>query len=185
MKIGYARVSTQEQNLDMQIRALEEVGCSKIYTEQQSARKDRPELIKAIEHLREGDIFVVWKIDRLGRSVKELVTLLQEFESRKIDIVFIKDGIDTSTSTGRFLFTIISAFAELELNIIRERTIEGLKAARARGKNGGRPKALTKSQIQQLRAMHADKSIPVKDIQNALGISRATVYKYLKMGSTQ
>lgn len=177
MIIGYARVSTDDQNVDLQINALEEYGCERIFVEQKSSVTDRPELNKVLEHLRPGDVLVIWKIDRLGRTVKQLINLINQFEQDNIEVVFLSDGIDTRTASGKFMFTIMSAFAELELNLIRERTIAGLAAARARGRVGGR-KGISKSKIQKINAMYQG-NVPITEILKTLNISRSTLYKYL------
>ena len=139
MKIGYARVSTLDQNLNAQIDALKNAGCDEIYEEKKSGVADREALEKALEYLREGDTLVVTKLDRLGRSLKKLLELVEEFKERGIHFQSLDDGIDTSTSVGNFFFQVIGAFSELERNLIVERTQKGLKAARSRGRLGGRP----------------------------------------------
>lgn len=146
MKIGYARVSTREQNLDMQAIALEEAGCQKIYEEKVSGVKaDRPVLNNLIDQLRPNDVLVVWKLDRLGRSLKNLVELVQKLMENNIGLCSLNDPIDTTNPQGRLIFNIFASLAEFERDVIRERTQAGLSAARARGRRGGRPKGLAKA----------------------------------------
>jgi len=142
MNIGYARVSTEDQTLDLQKDALEKIGCSQIFTDTISgATRERPGLTKALEYVREGDSLVVWKLDRLGRSLKHLIETITELNNRKIGFKSLTENIDTTTSGGKLIFHIFGALAEFERDIIRERTNAGLQAARARGRLGGRPKA--------------------------------------------
>ena len=152
MLIGYARVSTDEQNLDLQLSALKEAGCEEIYTDKISGTKaTRPGLQNALSHLRSGDTFVVWRLDRLGRSLRHLIDTVTDFQERGIGFKSLQESIDTTTSGGKLVFHIFGALAEFEREIIRERTKAGLTAARARGKSGGRPKALTDKQVEMLR----------------------------------
>ena len=144
MKIGYARISTIDQSLDLQIDALEKYGCKKIFKETKSAIKERPELEKMLEHLRDGDILVVWKLDRLGRSLKHLIDLVTGFREKGIEFISLNDAIDTTTAQGRLTFNIFASFAEFERELIKERTMAGLQAARERGRVGGRKKGLSK-----------------------------------------
>ena len=141
--IGYARVSTREQNLDLQLDALKSVGCERIFMEKASGVKERPELDKALSYLRAGDTFVIWKLDRLGRSLKELVSIVDGLQKRNIAFISISDGINTSSALGKCQFGIFAALAEYEREMIIERTKAGLQAARERGKLGGRPKGLS------------------------------------------
>src|SRR5579862_2580785 len=146
MKIGYARVSTREQNLDMQVFALEDAGCEKIYEEVVSgAKADRPVLNNLIKQLRDGDVIVVWKLDRLGRSLKHLVELVHILMQRNIGLCSLNDPIDTTTPQGRLIFNIFASLAEFERDVIKERTNAGLTAARARGRLGGRPRGIPKA----------------------------------------
>ena len=150
MKFGYARVSTQDQNLELQKDALKLFGCNQIFEEKVSGKnRDRPELKKLIQMLRNGDSVVVWKLDRLGRSLRDLIDLVAEIQSRGADFISIKDSINTQTATGRFTFNIFASLAEFEREIIRERTIAGLTAAKARGRSGGRPKGLPIKSLQK------------------------------------
>ncbi len=183
MKIGYARVSTQDQNLALQLDALQKVGCERIFEEKVSSRKERPELDRTLDHLRKGDSLVVWKLDRLGRSLKELIKIVESLQEREIAFVSLQDGIDTTTTTGKLTFHIFAALAEYERNIISERTKAGLKAARARGRKGGRPKGLSdqaKEKQRVAKILHQDHSMTPKQICEQLGISRSTLYRYLK-----
>ena len=149
MKIGYARVSTLDQNLELQTDALEKAGCEKIFTDRASgAKDDRQGLSDAIEFCRQGDSLVVWKLDRLGRSLKHLIETINELHSKKVGFVSVQESIDTTTSGGKLIFHVFGALAEFERELIRERTNAGLTSARARGRLGGRPKVLTTRQIQ-------------------------------------
>lgn len=146
MKVGYARVSTREQNLDLQIKSLKEAGCSEIYQEIASgAKNDRPVLYKVLLNLRKGDTLIIWKLDRLGRSLGHLVKIVNDLLDKKIFIISLNDSIDTTTAQGKFTFNIFASLAEFERDLIRVRTLAGLDAARARGKQGGRPKGLSRS----------------------------------------
>ena len=184
MKIGYARVSTQEQNLSLQLDALQAAGCATIYQEKvTSAKKERPELQKLIGQLRAGDVVVVWKLDRLGRSLQDLVSLVNEMQGKGAEFQSLNDHIDTTTPQGKFTFHLFAALAEFERDIIRERTKAGLAAARARGRTGGRPEELSKEA--QHTAMIADRlyqdgDLTVKQICRQLSISRGTFYNYLR-----
>ena len=192
MKIGYARVSTKEQNLSLQIDALEKEGCRRIFKEKAGgAKADRPELRKMIDQLREGDVIITWKLDRLGRSLRDLVNLVNEIQDKGAGLKSLNDSIDTTTPQGKLTFHLFASLAEFERDIIRERTKAGLEAARARGRKGGRPKGLSKEA--QNKAMVAEtlykqgrdsddgkKIMSVKEICNHLGIARSTLYKYLR-----
>lgn len=181
MLVGYARVSTAAQSLDLQIKALKEVGCEKIFTDVASGAKTaRPGLENAEMILRAGDVFVVWKLDRLGRSIQHLIEAITRFNENGIGFCSIQEAIDTQTSSGKLIFHIFSALAEFERDLIRERTNAGLEAARARGKNGGRPKALEQHKnINLLKQMHADSNYSIVDICKTFNISRSTFYRYL------
>jgi DNA invertase Pin-like site-specific DNA recombinase len=142
MKAGYARVSTKDQTVDLQVDALKKAGCTKVYTEvMNGSRAERPVLSKVLEHLRAGDVLVIWKLDRLGRSLKHLIEVVNELMTRKIGLKSLNDPIDTTTPQGRLIFNLFASLSEFERDVIRERTQAGLSAARARGRNGGRPKA--------------------------------------------
>jgi|SRR5215210_655798 len=180
MLIGYARVSTDDQNLDLQCDALEKAGCAQIFTDRVSGTKaERKGLTEALSHLREGDTLVVWRLDRLGRSLRHLIDTVTDLQERGIGFKSLQESIDTTTSGGKLVFHIFAALAEFESQIIKERTQAGLSAARSRGKSGGRPKALTEKQEQMLRNLAADKDRSVEDICKTLGISRTTFYRYV------
>lgn len=184
MKIGYARVSTQEQNLSLQLDALQTAGCTTIHHEKvTSAKKERPELQKLMGQLRAGDVVVVWKLDRLGRSLQDLVSLVNEMQGKGAEFQSLNDHIDTTTPQGKFTFHLFAALAEFERDIIRERTKAGLAAARARGRKGGRPKGLSKeAQHTAMIAerLYQDGDLTVKQICRQLSISRGTFYNYLR-----
>ncbi len=180
MIFGYARVSTKKQSLDMQLDELKRFGCEEIVTEKESgAKKDRVELQSLLGKLRKGGTLVVYKLDRLGRTMHQLVNLLQEFNEKGIHFVSIKDGIDTSTTMGRFLFHIFGAMAEMEREVINERVISGVAAAKARGREGGRKKAHTPQQIEGMLKMieQGESKISVCEMFN---VSRATLYRYIR-----
>lgn len=181
--IGYARVSTDEQELALQTDALKAYGAQKLYTEKASGSKtDRPMLLEALRCLHEGDTFMVWKLDRLGRSVRQLVDTVQELHDRGIEFVSITDGINTETAAGRFFFHVMAALAEMERDLIRERTQAGLKAARARGRSGGRPKLdPSNPTIVKAKKMHASKVFTIKEICDTLSISQSALYRYLAL----
>jgi DNA invertase Pin-like site-specific DNA recombinase len=180
MLIGYARVSTSDQTLDLQKDALEKAGCDKIFTDTASgAKAERIGLDQAISYVRKGDTLVVWRLDRLGRSLPHLIETITALNNRGIGFKSITEAIDTTTSGGKLVFHIFGALAEFERDIIRERTQAGLTAARARGRRGGRPKALTPKKIQQLQTLSRDTTNTINDICRTLHISRATFYRYL------
>lgn len=185
MKIGYARVSTKDQNLDLQIEALQKVGCEKIFQEKISGTtKNRPELDKMIAHLREDDEVYVWRLDRLGRSLKHIIDLVLDLSNKGIVIKGISDGVDTSTMSGRLFLNIMASLSEYERELIRERTNAGLQSARARGKIGGRPKGFRKETISKLlimRSVYKDNSKTPEEIYLPLGLTRATFYRYAKI----
>jgi DNA invertase Pin-like site-specific DNA recombinase len=181
MLVGYARVSTSEQTLDLQKDALTSAGCTKIYTDTASgAQTDRPGLLEAISYVRAGDTLVVWKLDRMGRSLKDLIARITDLNDRKIGFKSVTENIDTTTSGGKLIFHIFGALAEFERDIIRERTNAGLEAARTRGKFGGRPKALSPEKIKLAKRLYADTSTSVTEICKILGISRYTLLRYVK-----
>ncbi|MGD6775253.1 recombinase family protein [Sutcliffiella horikoshii] len=183
MKIGYARVSTQDQNLNSQLDALEKAGCERIYTEKQSGKRDdRPELQRCLDALREGDTLVVYKLDRLGRSTFKLLELTAEFEKNGVDFVSIVDGIDTTTPVGRFFFRTMASIAELERDIIVERTQAGLQAARARGRVGGRPQT-PKKDVERALKLYDSNEYSVPEITDMTGVSKATLYRAIKKRS--
>lgn len=185
MLIGYARVSTNEQNLDLQRDALLKAGCTEtnIFTDKITGTKaDRIGLDQALTHLREGDTFVVWRLDRLGRSLKHLIETVTKLKEQGIAFKSITENIDTSTATGQLVFHIFGALAEFERNLIMERTIAGLDAARARGRLGGRPKIeVTATKVAMAKKLHADKTISISEICKMLNISRATLYRWVNI----
>ncbi len=184
MKIGYARVSTQDQELSLQLDALNAAGCGKVYKEKiTGATRERPELQKLIDQLRAGDVVVIWKLDRLARSLKDLVGLVNEIQERGGALHSLNDQIDTTTPQGKFTFHVFAALAEFERDIIRERTKAGLAAARARGRVGGRPRGLSrKAQHTAIIAekLYQERELTVKEICEQLSISRGTLYNYLR-----
>ena len=180
MKVGYARVSTHEQNLALQKDALEQAGCGKIFDDQVSgAKAERSGLREAKAYVREGDTLVVWRLDRLGRSLKHLIETVTALEERGVGFQSLQESIDTTTSGGRLVFHIFGALAEFERNLIRERTRAGLAAARARGRKGGRPRALDEKKTQLLYQLYDERKRTVEEICDILGISRSTLYAYL------
>ncbi|MBD3631295.1 recombinase family protein [Cyclobacterium sp.] len=185
MKIGYARVSTQDQKLELQLDDLKKYGCETIFKEKMSGKnKTRPQLTKMIDQFRKGDVVVVWKLDRLGRSLKDLIELVSSFREKGVEFVSLKDGIDTGTATGRFTFNIFASLVEFEREIIRERTMAGLEAARARGRKGGRPPGLSKEALAKAtsaKILFESGERTVKEIADGLGISRATCYRYIEV----
>jgi DNA invertase Pin-like site-specific DNA recombinase len=181
MFIGYARVSTSDQTLALQQDALQKAGCTKIFTDTASgAQTEREGLTEAISYVRAGDTLVVWKLDRLGRSLKDLISRITELNDRGIGFKSLTEQIDTTTSGGKLIFHIFGALAEFERDIIRERTNAGLEAARVRGKKGGRPRALSPEKIKFARTLYADKKTSVAEICKMLGISRHTLQRYVK-----
>jgi DNA invertase Pin-like site-specific DNA recombinase len=184
MKIGYARVSTEEQNLDLQLDALQKAGCEKIYQEKVSGMKThRVELSKLLAHLRAGDVLVIWKLDRLGRSLQHLVELTHELLEKEVGLQSLSDPIDTTTAQGRLVFNIFASLAQFERDLIRERTMAGLASARARGRLSGRKKGLSaKAQKTALisEALYKQKQLPVMDLCKQLSISKPTLYRYLR-----
>jgi len=181
--IGYARVSTQDQHLHLQRDALKSAGCIKIFTDTISgAKHERKGLEEALNFLREGDILVVWRLDRLGRSLKDLIERLTELHAKNIGFKSLTESIDTTTSGGKLIFHIFGALAEFERDIIRERTNAGLTAARARGNKGGRPRSPLSEgkKLQMARRMYEDQSMSVRDICRGLNIPRSTFYKYVR-----
>ena len=191
MLIGYARVSMHDQNMDLQKDALKEAGCKRIFADQASgAKSDRPGLDRALETLREGDTLVVWRLDRLGRSLKHLITLAGELEEGQIGLKSLQESIDTTTTGGKLIFHVFGAMAEFERNIMQERTRAGLIAARARGRSSGRPKALDPQRRELAVKLYVDRVHSVKKICRIMGVSKPTLYCYLreagaKIGSSE
>ena len=183
MIIGYARVSTQDQNLSMQISALEKFGCERIYSEKKSGVKKRPELEKMIGLIRTGDIVVIWKIDRLARSLSELISVSEMFKTKGVDLISIDGNVDTTTAMGRMFFQITGAFAEFERNLIVERTKAGLEEAKKRGVKLGRKQGLTEESLKKAKAakeLYINSQLRPIEIAKLLNISIGTLYRYLK-----
>ena len=179
MLVGYARVSTQDQKSALQLDALKAAGCEKVFKEKASgAQRDRPQLIAAIDYMRKGDTLVVWKLDRLARSMKQLIETVEGLEAEGIGFRSLTEAIDTTTSGGKLVFHIFGALAEFERTIIRERTRAGLGAANARGRKGGRPRAMSDDDLKMARALLADDTITVDDVAKRMGVSQATFYRY-------
>ena len=183
MKIGYARVSTKDQNLSLQKDALIKEGCKIIFEEKaRGAKADRSELQKMIDQLREGDVVITWKLDRLGRSLRDLVNLVTEIQNKGAGFKSLNDYIDTTTPQGKLTFHLFAALAEFERDIISERTKAGLESARARGRKGGRPKGLSKEAKDKAiiaKALYYQQDISISKICARLGVARSTLYKYL------
>ncbi|MCB8978717.1 MAG: recombinase family protein [Ardenticatenaceae bacterium] len=180
MLIGYARVSTLEQDVSLQTDALQQAGCERIFQDKISgAKADRPGLQEALNYARSGDSIVVWRLDRLGRSLKHLIETVGQLEEQGIGFRSLQESIDTTTSGGRLIFHIFGALTEFERNLIRERTIAGLEAARARGRLGGRPKKLDAKKTELAYQLYDEKKYAVKEICHMLGISKPTLYAYL------
>ena len=176
MIIGYARVSTQDQNPEFQADALEKSGCEQIFQEKFTGKlRERPELSQCLRTLRKGDILVVWKLDRLARSLKDLVEIVQELHDREIGFKSLTESIDTTSSGGRLVFHIFGALAEFEHDLIRERTIAGLQAARARGRKGGRKPAMSDVDVKKAAAMLLDPNITKKEVAEHFAVSRTTL----------
>lgn len=178
--IGYARISTADQSLDLQVEALEQFGCTKIFTDIASgARDDRPGLGDALEYMRADDVLVTWKLDRVGRSTSHLVSLINDLKQRQIGFASLTEAIDTTTPAGELLFTVMAALAQFERSLIVERTRAGLEAARARGAKPGRKPSLSADQIEVVRQMNSSGQHTVAAIADVVGVSRATVYRTL------
>jgi DNA invertase Pin-like site-specific DNA recombinase len=184
MKIGYARVSTKDQSYDLQVDALTEAGCTKIYKEVVSgAKSERVVLNEVLNILRPADVLVVWKLDRLGRSLKHLIELVNKLVEMNIGLQSLNDPVDTTSSHGRLIFNIFASLAEFERDIIRERTQAGLTAARSRGRMGGRPKGISKNaeaKTYAAAALYSEGALSVKEICQQIGISKCTLYNYLR-----
>jgi len=182
--IGYARVSTLEQEAALQLDALEAAGCERIYTDRSSgALAERPDLARAVDHLRDGDTLVVWRLDRLGRSLRHLVETVGALEERGIGFRSLTESIDTTTPGGRLVFHVFAALAEFERDLIRERTHAGLAAARARGRRGGRRPVMSAEKLEVARTMYKSGEHTVAAIAATVGVSRASVYRHLNATS--
>jgi DNA invertase Pin-like site-specific DNA recombinase len=176
MIIGYARVSTQDQNSELQVDALEKSGCEQIFQEKITGKlRERPELSQCLRTLRAGDTLVIWKLDRLARSLKDLVEIVQDLNNREIGFKSLTEAIDTTNPSGRLVFHIFGSLAEFEHDLIRERTIAGLQAARARGRKGGRKLSMSESDIRKAAAMLSDPDITKKEVAKHFSISRTTL----------
>lgn len=181
MRIGYARVSTAEQHLDVQRRALNQAGCDRIVEESVSgATRDRPGLARVMDMVREKDAVVVWRLDRLGRSLSHLIALAREIESRGAALVSLTEALDTASPGGRLVFHVFAALAEFERDIIRERTMAGLLAARARGRMGGRPKRLDAARRAMAVQLYLQRTVPVAEVCRLFHISKPTLYAYVR-----
>ncbi len=184
-KIGYARVSTLDQNLALQEDALKEAGCGKIFIEQMSgAVRDRPALLEVLDYARSGDTLIVWKLDRLARSMRQLIETIEKLRLRNIGFRSLTESIDTTTPQGVLIFHMFSALAEFERALIRERTRAGLKSAKLMGRTGGRPAKLTEDDLDIARTLLANPDITVADVADRLGVSPATLYRYLPAART-
>ena len=180
MLIGYARVSTDDQNLDLQLDALRLAGCEKVYEDRISgAKAARPGLAMALEVARDGDVLTVWRLDRLGRSLHDLILLGRKLDEAGVGLMSVQEKIDTSSSGGRLVFHMFGALAEFERNLVRERTQAGLNAARARGRKGGRPKVLEPAKRQLAVKLYNEKQHTIREICRMMGISKPTLYNYL------
>lgn len=176
---GYARVSTEAQNLDRQLDVLEKYGVDMIYNEKMSGtKKNRPELTKLLDRITEGDTVVVESLSRLGRSTKDLIELTETFQSKGVNLVSLKESIDTNSPTGKLLFTLMSAIAQFERDVIADRTREGLKSARARGRTGGRPRA-DPEQVKKAVKLYKTEQYSIKEIEELTGIKKSTLYRNL------
>lgn len=185
MLVGYARVSTQDQNLDLQTQALNDAGCERIYEDKISGtRAEREGLTKALDHLRSGDTLVVWKLDRLGRSVKHLVDLVNNLHEKGIHFKSVTDNIDTSTPSGRFFFHVMASLAEMERDLMVERTKAGLEVARQLGRTGGRKRVMTDSKLESAKKLLAN-GVPPKDVASNLGVSVPTLYRWLPANKSE
>lgn len=179
MHIGYARVSTEDQNLDLQTQALDKAGCMRVFSDRMSGtRNDRPGLKEALSHLRTGDTLVVWKLDRLGRGVKSLVDLVTGLQAQEVHFQSVTDQIDTSTPAGRFFFHVMASLAQMERELIIERTRAGLAAARRMGRVGGRKRLMTEGKVESARQLLGS-GMPPKEVARNLGISVPTLYRWL------
>lgn len=183
MLIGYARVSTQDQTLDLQTDALKRAGCEKIFTDMASgAKSERPGLQEAMNHLRAGDTLVVWRLDRLGRTLKQLIATITDLSDHGTGFKSLQENMDTTTSGGKLVFHIFGALAEFEREVIKERTTAGLQAARARGRFGGRPsmQSLDPKKVALAKELYAERNKPVQEICATLHIGRSTLYRYIQ-----
>jgi len=180
MKIGYTRVSTADQTADLQRDALQEAGCEKIYEDTASgAKTDRPGLEEALAFARKGDTVVVWKLDRLGRSIRHLIDTIEDLNKREIGFCSLRESMDSTTSGGKLVFHLFASIAEFERDLIRERTMAGIAAARARGRKGGRPKVMTDDKVRAASELLRGGNLPVAEICKLVGVSRGTIYRHV------
>lgn len=186
MKLGYARVSTTDQNPQLQIDALNSAGCERLFSEQASgAQRDRPELSSALSFARKGDLLVVWKLDRLARSLSQLLATSELLDSKGVGLISLTEQIDTSTPGGRLIFQLFGALAEFERSLLRERTQAGLLAARAAGRRGGRPSSLPPEKRQAAEALLRSHDLTVLQVAATLGVSDSTLYRHFPAARTQ
>lgn len=182
--IGYARVSTSEQNLNLQLDALNKYNCVKIFSDHISGTKQkRPELDNLFEYIRPGDILVVWRLDRLARSLRHLIDLTHQLEEKNIQLISVTEKIDTTSSTGRFIFHMFASLAEFERNLIRDRVMAGLSSARARGRKGGRPRTITDEMIKTAQELWNSRAVSVAKICESVGMSKRSFYKVVDVSS--
>jgi len=186
MLIGYARVSTHDQNPQLQLDALTAAGCARLFEEKASgAQRDRPELMRALDHLRSGDTLVVWKLDRLARSMRQLIETIDTLSERSVGFRSLTEALDTGTAGGKLIFHIFGALAEFERAVIRERVRAGVKAARERGRLNGRPRALSEEDLAVARVLLQNQNSTVADVAARLNVSVPTLYRYLPGGRAQ
>ncbi len=178
MRVGYARVSTDDQTLDLQRDALTGAKCRQIYEEHATGKSAaRPELGACLKALREGDTLIVWRLDRLGRSLADLIRLTNDLQSKGVELESLTENLETGSPAGKLIFHVFAALAEFERNLIRERTLAGLKAARARGRKGGRPRKLQARELKTIRALLKTAEISVQEVATRFGVSRSTLYR--------
>jgi DNA invertase Pin-like site-specific DNA recombinase len=183
MQIGYARCSTDLQDHALQLDALRDAGCERVFVETASgSRADRPELAKALDQAREGDVIVIWRLDRLARSVRNLIDISEDLQQRGVALRSLTENLDTGSASGRFLFNVLAAIGQMELEILRERTRAGLLASRARGRVGGRPPALNDAAIRAAKAMLASGNLSASEVAKQLGCAPSTLYRHLPGG---
>ena len=180
VEVGYVRVSKREQNPELQRRELSAAGCKRIFEERISSRKEsRPQLEAALDYCRTGDVLVVWRLDRLGRSIKELIELVTGPKERGVGFRSLRESLDTTTPGGKLVFHVFASMAEFERDVIRERTMAGLEAARARGRKGGRKPSMDEKKIALASKLMSDREVPISEVCGAVGVSRSTLYRYL------
>src|SRR5664280_1778378 len=184
--IGYARVSTDDQNAELQVDALKKAGCLKVFTDKASGSlANRPELDKMLDQLRPDNVAVVWQLDRLGRSLKNLIAMVEDLAEKGVGFRSLSESIDTTTANGKLFFSIMGALAEFERDLIRERTMAGLAAARARGRVGGRPSVMNAKKVATAKKLYDSREHTVEAIAKTLGVSRKTIYRHLEAVTTR